>query len=98
MNHQMKIVDLPLDQIRPYPENQRTHPDDQIVLLSRMLEKYGVDQPIVVRKEDGFILKGHGRRLAALHAKMVTFPVYVKSVPSDEEARAQRIADNQVAL
>lgn len=87
-----------LDRIKPYPNNPKTHPPEQVALLARMMLKYGVDQNIVVRVEDGFILKGHGRRLAAIAGGMTHFPVFAKSVPNDDDARAQRIADNQVAL
>lgn len=88
----------PLERIKPYPNNPRTHPPEEVSLLARMMLKFGIDQNIVVRKEDGFIIKGQGRRLAAIEAKMTHFPVFEKSVPSDDDARAQRIADNQIAL
>ena len=94
----MNVKMWPLSRIKPYPNNPRTHPPAQVALLARLMTKYGVDQNIVVREEDGFILKGHGRRLSAIEAGMTHFPVFVKSVPSDEDARAQRIADNAVSL
>lgn len=87
----------PLERIRPYPNNPRTHPPAQIDLLARLIGKHGPDQPIVV-DEDGVILKGHGRRLAAINAGLKTFPVFVREGLSDEEKIAIRIGDNQVAL
>jgi ParB/Sulfiredoxin domain/DNA methylase len=91
-------VDLwPLDQIKPYAKNPRTHPQAQIELLAKLMQKYGVDQPIVV-DEHGEILKGHGRRLAALAAGFTEFPVIVSRGLSDEDKIALRIADNQVTL
>lgn len=87
----------PLDRIKPYPNNARTHPPAQIDLLSKLLRKYGPDQPIVV-DEDGVILKGHGRRLAAFNADMKTFPVFVRDGMSEDDKRAMRISDNQVSL
>lgn len=83
--------------ITPYPQNTRTHSDAQIDLLAQLLLRYGVDQPIVV-DEAGVILKGHGRRLAAIKAGFDTFPVVVQRGLSDDDKRALRIADNQVAL
>ena len=59
--------------------------------------KHGIDQPIVV-DEDGVIIKGHGRRLAALDAGFDEFPVVVHRGLSEDEKRSVRIADNQVAL
>lgn len=94
----MRPVMTPLTKIVPYPLNPRTHPPAQVALLAGMMTKHGVDQPIVMREEDGFILKGHGRRLAAIAAAMDAFPVIWRAGLSEEEARAMRIEDNQVAL
>lgn len=87
----------PLDKIIPYPNNPRTHPADQITLLAKLFVKHGVDQPIVV-DEDGFILKGHGRRMAAVEAGMRSFPVVQHVGLSENDKKAMRLADNQVAL
>lgn len=86
-----------LDKIKPYERNARTHSAEQITLLAALMKAHGVDQPIVV-DEDGLILKGHGRRLAALEAGFEEFPVAVHRGLSDADKRAMRIADNQVAL
>lgn len=87
----------PLSRVLPYERNPRTHPPAQIVLLSQLLLKHGPDQPIVV-DEDGIILKGHGRRLAALAAGMEDFPVVQRAGMTEADKTAMRIADNQVAL
>lgn len=87
----------PLGKIVPYERNPRTHPEQQIKLLAQLMTKYGVDQPIVV-DENGVILKGHGRRLAAIEAGLKEFPVVRHVGLTDEGKRAIRIADNQVAL
>lgn len=86
-----------LDRITPYPKNARTHPPDQIALLANMLKRWGPDQPIVV-DEDGVILKGHGRLLAAIEAGLEEFPVVERRGLPAAEKSAIRIADNQVAL
>lgn len=86
-----------LDRIKPYPNNPRTHPPEQITLLATLLRKFGPDQPIVV-DEDGTILKGHGRRLGAEEGELGGFWVKQRTGLSDAEKRAMRIADNQVAL
>lgn len=86
-----------LDRIQPYPNNPRTHPKAQIELLAELLKRRGVDQPIVV-DEDGVILKGHGRRMAAMLAGLDDFPVIVRKGLSEVEKSAMRIEDNQVAL
>jgi hypothetical protein len=86
-----------LDDIKPCDRNPRTHPEKQIELLAALMKKYGVDQPIVV-DENGVILKGHGRRLAAQAAGFVEFPVVVNRGLSDNDKSLIRIADNQVSV
>lgn len=94
----MRPIMTPLAKIQPYPLNPRTHPPAQIALLAAIFLKHGIDQPIVMRKEDGFVLKGHGRRLAAIAAGMDEFPVVWREGLSEDDARAMRIDDNQIAL
>jgi DNA modification methylase len=87
----------PLTEIKPYEHNTRVHDTKQVAMLARLMQQYGVDQPIVV-DEDGVILKGHGRRLAAYVAGFSVFPVVVNAGLSDAAKREVRIADNNSAL
>jgi|SRR5579862_4692629 len=87
----------PLTSIIPYPNNPRIHPPEQVTALADMLKRWGPDQPIVV-DEQGVILKGHGRRLAAMQAGMTEFPVVQRLGLPDVEKTAMRLADNQVPL
>lgn len=93
----MKPINRRLSDIKPYEHNPRTHPPEQINLLARLMREHGVDQPIVV-DEDGVILKGHGRLMAAAKAGFEEFPVVTHLGLSEQEKKALRIADNQVAL
>lgn len=87
----------PISRIVPYPNNPRSHPPAQVALLAELMKKRGVDQPIVV-DDAGVILKGHGRRLAAIAAGFEEFPVVVHRGLSETDKRAMRIEDNQVSL
>lgn len=93
----MPEQEWPLDKIKPYPNNPKTHPPEQVTLLASLLKKWGADQAIVV-DETGVILKGHGRRLAALEAGLKTFRVIQRLGLPETEKQAMRIADNQVPL
>jgi ParB-like nuclease family protein len=93
----MNVQMMPLERIRPYPKNARTHPPAQIAMLAALIKKFGPDQPIVV-DEKFVILKGHGRRLASLEAGLSEFPVVVQADLSETDKAAMRISDNQSAL
>jgi hypothetical protein len=57
----------------------------------------GVTAPILV-DEEGVILYGHGRRLAAIRNGYARFPVIVARGLTDAKKRALRIKDNALAL
>lgn len=86
-----------IDRIKPYVHNPRTHPPAQVDLLARLVRKFGPDQPIVV-DENAEILKGHGRREAAILGELGGFWVIQRAGMTDAEKRAMRIQDNAVPL
>lgn len=85
-----------LDALNPYPDNTKDHPPEQVTKLAKAIKKFGWDVPIVV-DETGVILKGHGRRLAAIELNLAQVPVIVRRGLSEDEKRALRIADNKLA-
>lgn len=87
----------PIAKIKEYPKNPKKHPPEQITLLAAAIKRWGPDQPIVV-DEDGVILKGHGRKAAAMEAGLSQFPVVQHGGLSESEKKAMRVADNQLAL
>jgi hypothetical protein len=86
----------PLDNIVPYGENPKEHPQEQVDKIASSIQRFGWDQPIVV-DGDGTIIKGHGRYQAAQKLGLDEVPVIEQPDLSEAEARAARIADNRVA-
>jgi hypothetical protein len=86
-----------ISRIKPYDLNVKVHDSKQIERIAKSITEFGWDQPIVVDK-DGVIIKGHGRRLAALKLGFPSVPVLIRSDLTDEQVRAARLADNRVAL
>ncbi|MGZ8497400.1 MAG: ParB/Srx family N-terminal domain-containing protein [Candidatus Binatia bacterium] len=86
----------PIDQITPYEKNAKLHDDEQIDSLAHIIDEFGFNQPIVV-DEQGVIIAGHGRRLAALKLGYDSAPVTVVKGLSEEKKKAYRIADNMVS-
>ena len=91
----MQIKQIPLDDIKPYQNNAKSHPQSQIDLLVKQIAE-GFDQPIVVDK-NMVIIKGHGRRLAAMQMGLKTVPVIVRDDLTPQQVKAARIADNKLA-
>lgn len=84
-----------IDSIQPYPQNPRRN-DAAVDAVARSIQLYGFRQPIVV-DGDGVIVVGHTRWKAAQKLGLATVPVHVAKDLSPEQARAYRLADNQVA-
>ena len=82
------------DELIPYSNNPKEHPEEQVNKIASSIKNYGWDQPIVV-DGDGEIIKGHGRLQAAEKLGLDEVPVIWREDLSDAEAKAARIADNK---
>jgi DNA modification methylase len=91
----LEVQQIELSKLKPYPGNAKSHPQSQIDLLVKQIAE-GFDQPIVVDK-DFVIIKGHGRRMAAMQMQLKTVPVIVRDDLTPQQVKAARIADNKLA-
>lgn len=87
----------PIEDLIPYEANAKIHDKTQVAKLAEEIRRRGWDVPIVVDKH-GVIIKGHGRRLAAIELGLKKVPVLVRSDLTPEQVRAARLADNRVAM
>ena len=88
---------LPLDQLRPWPRNARTHSHKQIRQIAESIRRFGFTNPVLIDAEDR-ILAGHGRVHAARELGMATAPCLRADHMSLAEKRAYVLADNKMAL
>jgi ParB-like chromosome segregation protein Spo0J len=86
-----------IDKLIPYARNARTHSDEQVSQIAASIKEWGWTTPVLV-DEDGGIIAGHGRTLAAQRLKMTEVPVMVAKGWSDAKKRAYVLADNKLAL
>ena len=93
----IQIEQWPLDRLLPYAANARTHPDEQVAQIAGSIAEFGFNVPCLV-DERGVLVAGHGRLLAAQRLGLSQVPVIQLDHLSDAQARAYRIADNQIAL
>ena len=87
----------PIGEVVPNPRNPNTHPEEQVALLAKIIAYQGWRLPIVISKRSGFVVRGHGRLLAAQCRGLKKVPVEVQAYDSDEQERADLIADNRLA-
>lgn len=91
-----KILSVPLDQLKPYGNNARTHSPRQISQIARSIKDFGFNNPILV-DAGGAVIAGHGRLLAARELGLKEVPVISLEHLSDAEKRAYILADNKLA-
>lgn len=97
MNPADKVEQWSIDKLVPYARNSRTHSDEQINQIAASIKEWGWTTPVLV-DENGGIIAGHGRTLAAQKLKIKEIPVVVATGWSDAKKRAYVIADNKLAL
>ncbi len=86
----------PLDRLIPHARNARTHSEDQIAQIAGSIAEFGFVNPVLVG-DDGVIVAGHGRVLAARKLGLAQAPVIVLSHLTPTQRRALMIADNRIA-
>jgi DNA modification methylase len=80
----------------PYAKNARQHPPEQIGQIAASMERFGFTIPMLVA-EDGTIIAGHGRLMAAAQLGLAEVPVMVARGWSEEDRRLYTLADNRLA-
>ena len=90
----MQIIQKKLADIVPYERNTKKHDETQIKNVAESIKKYGWVQPIVI-DNDGTIVIGHCRALAAEKLGIEEVPCVVVSDLTEDEINALRIVDNK---
>lgn len=86
-----------LSDLKPYEQNARTHSDSQIDQIAASIREFGFAMPLLI-DEQGELIAGHGRAMAAQRLGLDEVPVMIASGWTQRQIKAYRIADNQLAL
>ena len=90
-----RIEQWPLERLKPYARNAKTHGADQVAKIAASMAKFGWTNPVLVGS-DGEVIAGHGRILAATELGLTDAPVIVLDHLTEEERQAYRISDNKL--
>ena len=93
----MQIESASISDLIPFAKNSRTHDDAQVAQIAASIKEFGFTNPILI-DEQGGIIAGHGRLLAARKLQLIEVPCIRLSHLSDAQKRAYVIADNKLAL
>ena len=86
----------PVDDLKPYPRNARTHSPKQLRQIAASIREFGFTVPVLVDAEST-ILAGHARVEAAKQIGMDRVPVIRIDHLTASQKRAYVISDNRLA-
>lgn len=95
MTETLSIVYRPQRELLPYARNAVLHDDAQLAQIVASIQEFGWTNPILI-DENGEVIAGHGRILAAEILAWEKVPTITLTGLSDTQKRAYRLADNRL--
>ena len=93
----LKFLYKKVSDLIPYVNNARTHNEENIIKLASSIKEFGFMAPIII-SEDGGVIAGHGRLMAAKKLGIEKVPCVVESHLSEMQRKGYILADNRLAL
>ena len=93
----MEIVFKSVKELIPYVNNTRTHTDEQVNQVASSIKEFGFTNPVLIDNQGG-IIAGHCRVLAAGKLNLKEVPCIELSHLTEAQKKAYIIADNKLAL
>jgi|SRR5580765_1935081 len=91
----LAVQTVPIDSLRPYKNNARTHDENQLKALRASMLEFGWTIPILV-DEDNNVLAGHARLTVGRELGYVEAPVMVAKGWTAAQKKAYILADNKL--
>ena len=92
----LKIEYVDINSIKPYKNNAKLHPKEQIEQIKKSIEQFGMDDPIGIWKDE--IVEGHGRLIACKELGYTEVPIIRLDHLTDEERKAYTLAHNKLTM
>lgn len=86
-----------ISELIPRPDNPNDHSAEQIAIFAKVIATTGIRRAIVVSKQSGLMVTGHGLRLALMHLGLEQAPVDYQDFESAGIELAHVLADNRLA-
>jgi hypothetical protein len=93
---ELKIEYVPIEDIKPYANNAKTHPAEQIEQIKKSIEQFGFNDPIAIWH--GEVVEGHGRLIAATEMGIDVVPIIRLDGLTDEQRRAYSLVHNKLTM
>ena len=93
----MEILQVSIDSIKPYENNAKEHPKEQIEQIKKSILDYGNNDPIAV-DENNVIIEGHGRYIAMQELGLDTVEIIRLEHMTEEQKKAYRLVHNKLTM
>lgn len=97
MEH-LKIEYLPIDTLKPYENNAKEHPQEQIEQIIESIRQFGMNDPIAIYGDEHLIVDGHGRLLALQQMGETEAPTIRLDHMTDEQRKAYTLVHNKTTM
>ena len=92
----LKIEYVDIESIKPYKNNAKLHPQEQIEQIKKSINEFGMDDPIAIWKDE--IVEGHGRLIACKQLGIKEIPIIRLDHLTDEERKAYTLVHNKLTM
>lgn len=94
---ELKVVYMAPDELKPYKNNAKRHPEEQIEQIKESIKEFGFNDPIAVDK-DNVVVEGHGRLIAAMEMELEKVPVIKLDELTEEQRKAYTLIHNKLTM
>ena len=93
----MKIEKISIEKIKPYENNAKLHPPEQIEQIKKSIIEFGNNDPIAI-DENNVIIEGHGRYFALKELQFKEVEVIRLLHLNEEQKKAYILAHNKLTM
>lgn len=95
---ELKVEYLNKEELKPYANNAKLHPAEQIEQIKKSIREFGFNDPIAIW-HDNEIIEGHGRLLAVMEMDEIEqVPVIRIDGLTDEQRKAYMLVHNKLTM
>ena len=91
----MQVVMRKIRDLKPYKNNAKKHPKEQVNRIAESIKEFGFTQPVLIDKHNEVVV-GHGRILGAKQAGLKEVPTVMLEDLTEEQIKAYRLIDNKL--
>ncbi len=93
----MKIEKISIEEIKPYENNAKLHPTEQIEQIKKSIEEFGKNDPIAI-DENNVIIEGHGRLEALKQLDFKEVELIRLTHLNEQQKKAYILAHNKLTM